>query len=80
MEIAAYNEIEFCAIHIVIAVGVEWNCKNLLITQVAPKDLPLVQTMGCGACANEHAFKAAFMGFRVRLGEVHFPFNFIFLN
>ena len=54
---------------------VEFKCGNVLITQVAPKDLPLVQTMGCGACANEHAFKAAFMGFRVRLDKIHLPFN-----
>ena len=31
--------------------------------------------MGCGACANEHAFKAAFMGFRVRFDEIQIQFN-----
>ena len=36
--------------------------------QVAPKGLAYVQTMGCGACSNEHAYKAAFMAYRVGIG------------
>jgi len=28
--------------------------------QIAPKDMPYVQTMMCGSCANENAFKHVF--------------------
>ncbi|KAK2160754.1 hypothetical protein LSH36_127g08000 [Paralvinella palmiformis] len=34
------------------------------LMSVAPQHLKYVQTMACGACSNEHAFKAVFMAYR----------------
>jgi len=33
--------------------------------QIAPKGMKHVQTMACGACSNENAFKMAFMAYMV---------------
>ena len=37
------------------------------IFQIAPPGMDNVYTMMCGACSNEHAFKAAFMAYRVSI-------------
>lgn len=36
------------------------------LMEVAPKGMGNIQTMACGTCANENAFKAAFIAFRSR--------------
>ena len=51
---------------------------NALVDQslkmVHPRGLPNVNTMACGTCANENAFKAAFFRYmRVRRGGVEMP-------
>jgi len=47
--------------------SVDWpqRLQNALVS-VAPRGMRHVQTMACGACSNEHAFKAVFIAYRNR--------------
>uniref|UniRef100_A0A8C7HWM3 4-aminobutyrate aminotransferase n=1 Tax=Oncorhynchus kisutch TaxID=8019 RepID=A0A8C7HWM3_ONCKI len=42
---------------------------------VAPKGFSRVQTMACGSCSNENAYKAIFIWYRVRAGVLSFFFQ-----
>ncbi|XP_037074392.1 4-aminobutyrate aminotransferase, mitochondrial-like isoform X2 [Pollicipes pollicipes] len=45
----------------------EWPLKlRSALLSVAPKGMPNVQTMACGSCSNENAYKAMFMTYRNR--------------
>lgn len=39
---------------------------NTVLMKVAPSGLSMVQTMGCGSCANENAFKAMFIWYNTQ--------------
>lgn len=40
--------------------------------QVAPSGMTRVQTMACGSCSNENAYKSMFIWYRVRESIVEF--------
>lgn len=40
--------------------------------QVAPSGMTRVQTMACGSCSNENAYKAMFIWYKVRESIVEF--------
>jgi len=46
------------------------QCLCLYVGQIAPKGMKHVQTMACGACSNENAFKMVFMAYMVMMCDL----------
>lgn len=52
--------------------GVNKTTKSV---KVAPKGLNMVQTMACGSCANENAYKAVFIRYNTKIRKEKPPYT-----